>query len=104
MTDILSDPSAVCITFGCGGLSVPGHKVAVKTGTSQPFDQNGPHKDDIGETLAFGYTSDYVVGVWDGNADNSPISGIFSTTIAFPTMSDIMLAAYREQSIEQSKP
>ncbi|HEX5368171.1 MAG TPA: transglycosylase domain-containing protein, partial [Dehalococcoidia bacterium] len=53
MTDILSDPSAVCITFGCGGLNVPGHKVAVKTGTSQPFDQNGPNKDDIGETLAF---------------------------------------------------
>ncbi len=104
MTDILTDPTAVCLTFGCGGLNVPGHKVAVKTGTSQPFDQNGPNKDDIGETLAFGYTPDFVVGVWDGNADNSPIHSIFSTTIAFPTMSDIMVAAYREQSIAQSKP
>ena len=24
--DILSDPSAQCATFGCGGISVPGYK------------------------------------------------------------------------------
>jgi membrane peptidoglycan carboxypeptidase len=105
MTSILSDPTAECITFGCGGLSVPGHSVAVKTGTSAPYDPNGPDKDKIGETWAFGYTPDYVVGVWAGNSDNAPISNIFSTTIAFPAMRDILLSAYqRQQDASSNRP
>ena len=44
ISDILSDPSAQCITFGCGGLNVPGYRVAVKTGTSEPFDPRGPNR------------------------------------------------------------
>ena len=94
ITDILSDPSAVCITFGCGGVSIPGYKVAVKTGTSQPYDQSGPNKDSIGETWAFGYTPDWVVGVWAGNADNAPLTNILSTDVAWHAMRDTLLAAY----------
>ena len=94
MSDILSDPSAQCITFGCGGLNVPGHRVAVKTGTSEPFDPNGPDAGKIGETWAFGFTPDLVVGVWAGNANNDPIVNIFSTSISFRAMRDILLAAY----------
>jgi membrane peptidoglycan carboxypeptidase len=94
MSDILSDPRAQCITFGCGGLNIPGHRVAVKTGTSEPYDPNGPNKGKIGETWAFGFTPDYVVGVWAGNSDNAPIVNIFSTSISFRAMRDIMLAAY----------
>jgi membrane peptidoglycan carboxypeptidase len=95
VTSILTDPNAVCLTFGCGGLNVPGYQVAVKTGTSEPFDPNGPNADKYGETWAFGYTPDFVVGVWAGNSDNSPVSNLFSTSIAFPTMRDAMLAAYK---------
>ena len=94
MADILSDPGAQCLTFGCGGLSVPGHRAGVKTGTSEPFDPKGPNKGKIGETWAFGFTPDYAVGVWAGNSDNEPIVNIFSTSISFRAMRDIMLAAY----------
>ncbi|HXH21047.1 MAG TPA: transglycosylase domain-containing protein [Dehalococcoidia bacterium] len=95
ITSILTDPQAVCLTFGCNGLNVPGYRVAVKTGTSSPFDPSGPNAGKIGETWAFGYTRDFAVGVWAGNADNSPVVNIFSTSISFRTMRDTMLAAYR---------
>jgi membrane peptidoglycan carboxypeptidase len=94
ITDILSDPSAQCLTFGCGGISVPGYQVAVKTGTSEPFDPAGPNRGKIGETWAFGYTRDYVVGVWAGNSDNAAIDNIFSTSISYRAMRDILLMAY----------
>ncbi len=72
ITNILSDPGSTCTTFGCGGLQIPGYQVSVKTGTSEPFDPNGPNGGKIGETWAFGYTPDFVVGVWAGNSDNAP--------------------------------
>ena len=92
INSILSDPNAHCLTFGCGALSVPGLPVAVKTGTSEPFDPSGPNGGKIGETWAFGYTPDVVVGVWAGNADNSPIINIQSTSIALRVMRDVMLS------------
>jgi membrane peptidoglycan carboxypeptidase len=95
ITDILSDPGARCITFGCGGLAIPGHRAAVKTGTSEPFDPQGPNAGKIGETWAFGYTPDIVVGVWAGNANNAPIDHIFSTSISYRAMRDILLEAYK---------
>jgi membrane peptidoglycan carboxypeptidase len=94
ISDILSDPRAQCITFGCGGLGVPGYRVAVKTGTSEPFDPRGPNAGKIGETWAFGYTPDLAVGIWAGNSDNAPIVNIYSTSISYRAMRDIMLAAY----------
>jgi penicillin-binding protein 1C len=95
VADILSDPGARCITFGCGGLAVPGYKVGVKTGTSEPFDPNGPNAKKIGETWAFGFTPDLVVAVWAGNANNAPIDNIFSTSISYRAMRDILLEAYK---------
>jgi membrane peptidoglycan carboxypeptidase len=94
INSILSDPNAQCITFGCGGLSIPGHVAAVKTGTSEPFERNGPNAGKIGDTWAFGYTPDVVVGVWAGNADKAPITNILSTSIAFRTMRDTMVAYF----------
>jgi len=94
ITSILSDPQAVCITFGCGGLNVPGYKVAVKTGTSSPFDPSGPNANKIGETWAFGYTRDFAVGVWAGNSNNAPVVNIYSTSISYRAMRDTMLGAY----------
>jgi membrane peptidoglycan carboxypeptidase len=94
VTSILSDPQAVCITFGCGGLNVPGYRVAVKTGTSSPFDPSGPNANKIGETWAFGYTRDFAVGVWAGNANNAPVVNIYSTSISYRAMRDTMVAAY----------
>jgi membrane carboxypeptidase/penicillin-binding protein PbpC len=92
VTSILTDPSSQCITFGCGGIAVPG--VAVKTGTSEPFDPKGPNAGKIGETLAFGYTPDIVVGIWAGNSDQTPVVNILSTSIAFRSMRDTLNAWY----------
>jgi membrane peptidoglycan carboxypeptidase len=94
INDILSDRQAQCATFGCGGISVPGYNVAVKTGTSEPFDSKGKDAGKIGETWAFGYTPDIVVGIWAGNSDNRPVVNIFSTSIAFRSMRDTVLAWY----------
>jgi membrane peptidoglycan carboxypeptidase len=94
VNDILKDPNAQCQTFGCGGLAIPGYSAAVKTGTSEPYDPNGPDSGKIGETWAFGYTPDVVVSVWAGNSDNAPITNIQSTTIAFRAMRDVMLAYF----------
>jgi membrane peptidoglycan carboxypeptidase len=94
MTSILADPGAQCMTFGCGGLNVAPYSVAVKTGTSEPFDPAGPNKGKIGETWAVGYTHDAVVLVWAGNSDNAPLTNILSTSISWRAMREIMLAAY----------
>ncbi len=89
ITNILSDPQAECLTFGCGGLNISGQTAAVKTGTSEPYANSKA----IGDTWSFGYTPDLVVGVWAGNADNTSMGNILSTTIAFPAMRDFMEAA-----------
>ena len=98
VTSILSDSNAHCITFGCGGVSIPGRTAGVKTGTSEPFDPDGPNAGKIGETWAFGYTPDYVVGVWAGNSDNEPIVNIFSTSISFRAMRDTLEVLYDGRS------
>jgi hypothetical protein len=94
ISSILSDPRAQCITFGCGGIQIPGRQVAVKTGTSEPYDPKGPNRGKIGDTWAFGYTPDMVVGVWAGNSDNAPITNIYSTSISYRAMRDMLLNAY----------
>ena len=50
MTSILMDGDNQCVTFGCGGVTIPGREAGVKTGTSEPFDPAGPNAGKIGET------------------------------------------------------
>ncbi|MXZ46047.1 MAG: hypothetical protein F4Z08_03485 [Chloroflexi bacterium] len=90
VTAILSDPDTQCLTFGCGGLNLPGRTSASKTGTSEPFEDS----DEIGDTWAFGYTPDLVAGVWAGNADNSPMVNITSTRISWRSWRDFMSFAH----------
>jgi membrane peptidoglycan carboxypeptidase len=91
ITDILSSDENRSITYGRGGpLNIPGHRVAVKTGTSEPYENN---KKLIGDTWTIGYTPDIAVGVWAGNSDNAPMQGILSTTIAGSTWHDVMVAS-----------
>ena len=47
----------------------------------------------IGETWTYGYTPDLVAGVWAGNADNSPMHNITSTSISYRAVRDFMMAA-----------
>jgi membrane peptidoglycan carboxypeptidase len=86
---ILTDSKARCRTFNCGLNVSPNYPVAVKTGTSEPYDPKDPVcGGKIGETWAFGYSPDLVVGVWGGNSDNSCLVNISSATMVFDVMSE----------------
>lgn len=70
LIDILKDNNARAPSFGrLSQLVIPGHpEVAVKTGTSN----------DLRDNLTVGMTPNYVIAVWVGNNDNSPMSRIAS--------------------------
>lgn len=83
LTDILSDNSARMAAFGTySKLSVPNHKVAVKTGTSNNFRDN----------WTIGFTPDYLVAVWVGNNDGSYMNNnlVSGVTGAAPIWNEIM--------------
>lgn len=103
MTNVLSDNSSRTFEFGkCSMLYLfsntqtqcyqgnPGmiRPAAVKTGTSQDFRDN----------WTIGYTTDYVIGVWAGNNDNTPMVNVTGVDGAGPIWHDSMLLA------EQGKP
>ncbi len=83
LTNILSDNGARAPAFGRNSsLVIPKHpEVAAKTGTSNNLRDN----------LTVGYNQDYVVAVWVGNNDSSPMSRIASgITGAAPIFNQIM--------------
>ena len=85
ITDILRDNVARSPTFGFNSLLIiPDHsEVAVKTGTSNNLRDN----------LTIGYNQNYLVAVWVGNNDNSPMARIASgITGATPIWNRIITA------------
>lgn len=83
LIDILSDNSARAPAFGTHSeLVIPNHpEVAVKTGTSN----------DLRDNWTIGFNKDYLVAVWVGNNDNSPMSRVASgITGASPIFNKIM--------------
>lgn len=85
ITDILKDNEARAGSFGTNSqLVVRSHpEVAVKTGTSN----------DLRDNLTIGYNQNYLVAVWVGNNDNSPMSRIASgITGAAPIFNKIISA------------
>ncbi len=81
ITDILSDNNARSLAFGVNSvLNIKGHKVAVKTGTSNNLRDN----------WTIGYNQTYLVASWVGNNDSKPMSNIASgVTGASPIWSKI---------------
>ncbi len=63
LSNILSDNTTRSKIFGAS-LTVPGHTVAVKTGTTN----------DSRDAWTIGYNPEYVVGVWVGNNDNTAMA------------------------------
>jgi membrane peptidoglycan carboxypeptidase len=103
MTNVLSDNASRTFEFGkCSALYLysnsqtqcyrgkPGiiRPAAVKTGTSQNFRDN----------WTVGYTTDYVMGVWAGNNDDSPMINVTGVDGAAPIWHESMLLA------EQGRP
>ncbi len=80
---ILSDNQARLLTFGANSLlNISGQSVAVKTGTT----------DDKRDNWTVGWTSKFLVGVWVGNNDNSPMKKVASgVSGASPIWREIVL-------------
>jgi 1A family penicillin-binding protein len=72
LSDIMSDNFARRWEFGTqSALEIPGKKVAVKTGTTDMKKDN----------WTIGYTPDFVVAVWVGNNDNTPMNQYLASGI-----------------------
>lgn len=81
---MLSDNANRILEFGQDNpLTLPGHQVAAKTGTTEDFRDN----------LTVGYTPGVATAVWVGNADNSPMVNTTGVTGAAPAWHAYMLAA-----------
>ncbi len=90
ITDILSDNDARSAEFGrASPLAFP-FPVAAKTGTTRNARDN----------WTIGYTPSRVVGVWVGNADNTPMRGTSGITGAAPIFRDVLFAALRGRARE----
>lgn len=90
ITDILSDNKARTPAFGSNSLlNIPGKTVAVKTGTTN----------DKRDNVTYGYTPKYVVGVWVGNNNNSPMNPALTSGVtgAAPIWNRIMLELLKDQ-------
>jgi membrane peptidoglycan carboxypeptidase len=82
ISNILSDNNARMAAFGPSSpLKIGNYPISVKTGTTNDYRDN----------WTIGYTPDYVVAVWVGNNDNTPMSGVVSgITGAAPIWHNIM--------------
>jgi penicillin-binding protein 1C len=84
ITDILSDPTARIPAFGEGSVLELPFPAAVKTGTTTDWRDN----------WTIGYSTQRIVGVWVGNADNTPMLDVSGIDGAGPIWHDLMVAAH----------
>jgi membrane peptidoglycan carboxypeptidase len=80
ITDILSDEEARIPSFGRNSALSIGRPAAAKTGTTTDFRDN----------WVMGYTPNLVVGVWVGNADNTPMTDVTGISGAGPIWNQFM--------------
>lgn len=81
ISSILSDNEARAPAFGYNSpLYIPGVDVAVKTGTTNNYR----------DAWTVGYTPEFVVGVWAGNNDNSPMEKKVAGFVVTPTWNEIV--------------
>ncbi len=95
ISDILSDNLARAPTYTTHSILQIGRPAAVKTGTTTDFRDN----------WTVGYTPNLVVGVWVGNADNSPMNNISGVSGAGPIWHQFMRTVLRGQpELEFERP
>jgi membrane peptidoglycan carboxypeptidase len=80
LTDILSDNEARIPSFGPASALNIGRPAAAKTGTTTDFRDN----------WTLGYTPNLAVGVWVGNADNTPMIEVSGISGAGPIWHEVM--------------
>jgi penicillin-binding protein 1C len=91
ITDILSDDEARLPAFGESSVLRLRRPAAAKTGTTTDWRDN----------WTIGYTPDLAVGVWVGNADNSPMRFISGITGAGPIWHDFMEEAHKGKPVRR---
>jgi penicillin-binding protein 1C len=84
MTDLLADSTARLPAFGANSVLDLPFPAAVKTGTTTDWRDN----------WTVGYSTQRIVGVWVGNADNTPMLDVSGVDGAGPIWHDLMLAAH----------
>jgi len=89
ISDILSDNAARAPAFGEGSALRLSRPAAAKTGTTTDWRDN----------WTIGYTPDLVVGVWAGNADNTPMVDVSGVMGAAPIWNDVMSALLAHRPI-----
>ncbi|MGI8420007.1 MAG: transglycosylase domain-containing protein [Candidatus Levyibacteriota bacterium] len=98
ISDILADNAARTPAFGpSSALKIDKQHVSVKTGTTNDYRDN----------WTIGYTPSYLVAVWVGNNDDTPMDGIVSgITGAAPIWHDIMshLVQGKKPEVPQKPP
>ncbi len=96
ISNILSDNTARIPAFGPNSsLVIPNKTVSVKTGTT----------DNKRDNWTIGYTPSYVVSVWVGNNDNTPMNPYLTSGItgAAPIWHDIMVELLKNSPDEVAK-
>ncbi len=98
MTDVLSDNKSRIFEFGqCSALLLYSNTMnacyAGKPGPTRPSAAKTGTSNDFRDNWTMGYTSDFVVGVWAGNNDNSAMVNITGVDGAAPIWHDTMLMA-----------
>jgi membrane peptidoglycan carboxypeptidase len=99
ISDILSDES---MKIG-GNLSVAGHTVAAKTGTSTKENKKDAGGASVapGDGWVIGYSPSIAVGVWIGNTDGAPMKlNANGHDSAGPIFKSVMTRALRNKSVE----
>ncbi|MBI2641220.1 hypothetical protein HYW87_01325, partial [Candidatus Roizmanbacteria bacterium] len=100
ISDILSDNFARQWAFGSrSALEIPGYRVAVKTGTT----------DQMKDNWTVGFTPDFLVAVWVGNNDNTPmnrylVSGITGAAPIWNRVMTYLLKRYESGNSWFPKP
>jgi len=88
ISEIIADNQARSPAFGeYSPLNLP-FFCAVKTGTSKDYRDN----------WCIGFTDRYLVGVWVGNFDGSPMHKVSGITGAAPIFRDVILMLHREKA------
>lgn len=96
ISDILSDNHARSAAFGYNSqLEIKGYRVAVKTGTT----------DEKRDNWTIGYTPDYLVVVWVGNNDHTPMNPYLTSGVtgAAPIWNRMMQYLLDEKGLKQKK-
>jgi len=97
ISNILSDNRSRSLEFGTNSpLSIPGHTVSVKTGTT----------DNKRDNWTIGFTKNLLVAVWVGNNDNSPMDPSLTSGItgAAPIWNRIITDLLKDAKNEPFSP